>query len=140
MDKGSKHMKRQPKSKKRVDENEHQKADRETGNRHKTEPLQPRGRGSLPMPEGSGAVVLYGKIGNELRSVAAIPLKVVSQEPGQTPGWGTIENVLMPYQLVLGDHSPIWTDLLKFVAYKRIVRATTRKPQINPPENSTLGG
>jgi hypothetical protein len=78
------------------------------------------------MPDGSGAVMLLSKTDGKLRSVAVIPLKAVSTEPGGTPIWTTIANVVMPHQLALGYEQPAWKDLLKYQAYRKAVRIADR--------------
>ena len=83
-------------------------------------------RDHIPMPEGSGAVVLYEKRADGLRSVAVIALKAVSPEPDNTPAWTAVANVLMPHQLAMGSREPVWTELLKFGAYKKPANGTRR--------------
>jgi hypothetical protein len=90
-------------------------------------PIRPfRKRGRAPMPDGSGAVVLFEKRAGGLRSVAVIALKAVLPEPDNTPAWTAVANVLMPHQLALGFREPVWTELLKFGAYKKQANRTRR--------------
>lgn len=99
------------------------------GGDKRSKPLkQPNGKGNpLAMPDGSGAVVLYEKKGTQFRSVAVIAVKAVLPEASQTPGWITVENVLMPHQLTFGERQPVWMELLRFGAYQRAVRVAKRR-------------
>ena len=81
------------------------------GSKPKIQPFDNEDR--EPMPDGGCAVVLFEKRNRVLRSVAVIPLKSIQ------PGWTTVENLLMPYQLAMGFQQPVWTDLLRFRAYKK---------------------
>ena len=76
------------------------------------------------LEEACGAVVLFEKRAGGLRSVAVIALKAVLPEPDNTPAWTAVANVLMPHQLALGSREPVWTELLKFGAYKKQANRT----------------
>ncbi len=74
-------------------------------------------REPVALPEGSGAIVLYGKTAGGLKTVEVTAVPSVSVEPGKNLLWTKLENVLMPNQLSFEQSQDAWSDLLRFRAH-----------------------